>query len=136
MVSGKVLLISEVVLNLYRCQTNNLRITKTLLNLVLLDVFVVSGGCLECVCGIPGWSLSVLEGIIMSYQVKKDKFLSCNLHTVFSPSVRFLAKSGKNGVFSDPCYGGSNIIVDQNRNIPQVLYIKLHLKMPGNINFV
>ena len=65
---------------------------------------------------------------------EKVQSLSYNSHTAFSPSAQFWHKSGKNDVFSDPCYGGSNVIFDQNRNIPQVLYIKLHLKMPGNIN--
>ena len=37
--------------------------------------------------------------------------------------------------FSDPMYRGSNIIVHQIQNFPQLLYIKLHLKMSGNINF-
>ena len=34
--------------------------------------------------------------------------------------------------FSDPMYGGSNIIVHQIQNFPYILYIKLHLEMPGN----
>ena len=34
--------------------------------------------------------------------------------------------------FSDPMYMGSNIIVHQIQNFPYLLYIKLHLKMPGN----
>ena len=37
--------------------------------------------------------------------------------------------------FSDPMYRGSNIIVHQIQNFPQLLYIKLHLKMSGNIEF-
>ena len=37
--------------------------------------------------------------------------------------------------FSDPPYGGSNVIFHQIQNFPQLLYIKLHLKMSGNINF-
>ena len=34
--------------------------------------------------------------------------------------------------FSDPMYRGSNIIVHQIQNFPYLLYIELHLKMPGN----
>ena len=34
--------------------------------------------------------------------------------------------------FSDPMYMGSNVIVHQIQNFPYLLYIKLHLKMPGN----
>ena len=30
---------------------------------------------------------------------------------------------------------GKNESFDENRDLSQVLYIKLHLKMPGNINF-
>ena len=61
---------------------------------------------------------------------------SSHCHTIhiqpFLPVPIFWQKSAKNDVFSDPCYGGSNVIFDQNRHIPQILYIKLHLKMPGN----
>ena len=34
--------------------------------------------------------------------------------------------------FSDPPYGGKNSFVGSNEYNPWVLYIKLHLKMPGN----
>ena len=34
--------------------------------------------------------------------------------------------------FSDPMYMGSNIIVHEIQNFPYLLYIKLHLKMPGS----
>ena len=34
--------------------------------------------------------------------------------------------------FSDPMYVGSNVIVHQIQDFPYLLYIKLHLKMPGN----
>ena len=34
--------------------------------------------------------------------------------------------------FSDPMHMGSNVIVHQIQNFPYLLYIKLHLKMPGN----
>ena len=37
--------------------------------------------------------------------------------------------------FSDPCYGGKNYFVGSNWHIPWVLYVKLHLKMPGNKTF-
>ena len=36
--------------------------------------------------------------------------------------------------FSDPMYMGSNVIVHQIQDFPYLLYIKLHLKMPGNVN--
>ena len=39
--------------------------------------------------GIPGWSVGVLEGITMSYQVKKVILPTYNLHTAFSPSAKF-----------------------------------------------
>ena len=42
--------------------------------------------------GIPGWSVGVLEGITMSYKVKKVILPTYNLHTAFSPSARFVAK--------------------------------------------
>ena len=99
-------------------------------------------GCLWGVCKVSVWCLDGLEVIwdtsmgdkivLLSEKVQSLSYIS---HTAFSPSAQFWQKSGKNDVFSDPCYGGSNVIFDQNRNIPQVLYIKLHLKMPGNINF-
>ena len=99
-------------------------------------------GCLWGVCKVSVWCLDGLEVIwdtSMGDKIvllsEKVQSLSYNSHTAFSPSAHFWQKSGKNDVFSDPCYGGSNVIFDQNRNIPQVLYIKLHLKMPGNINF-
>ena len=37
--------------------------------------------------------------------------------------------------FSDPPYMGQNDFVGSNEHIPWVLCIKLHLKMPGDVNF-
>ena len=90
--------------------------------------WMVSVGCLDGLGVI--WDTSMGDKIVILNE--KVQSLSYNSHTTFSPSAHFLAKIGQNDVFSDPCYGGSNVIFDQNRHIPQVLYIKLHLKMPGN----
>ena len=78
--------------------------------------------------GIPGWSVGVLEGITMSYQVKKVILPTYNLHTAFPPSAHFVSKSG---ISSDPLVLGKNDFVGSNEHIPWVSYIKLHLKMPG-----
>ena len=97
----------------------------------LWGVWKVSVGCLDGLGVI--WDISMGDEIVILSE--KVQSLSYNSHTAFSPSGRFLQKSGKNDIFSDPCYGGSKFIFDENRHIPQVLYIKLHLKMPGNIDF-
>ena len=78
--------------------------------------------------GIPGWSVGVLEGITMSYQVKKVILPTYNLHTAFPPSAHFVSKSG---ISSDPLVLGKNDFVGTNEHIPWVSYIKLHLKMSG-----
>ena len=78
--------------------------------------------------GIPGWSVGVLEGITMSYQVKKVILPTYNLHTAFPPSAHFVSKSG---ISSDPLVLGKNDFVGSNEHIPWVSYIKLHLKMSG-----
>jgi hypothetical protein len=41
----------------------------------------------------------------------------------------------KSGIFSDPLVLGKNDFVGSNEHIPWVSYIKLHLKMPGDVNF-
>ena len=70
----------------------------------------VSVGCLDGLGVI--WDIAMGDEIvILSEQVQS---LSYNSHTAFSPSARFWQESGKNDIFSDPCYGGSKFFFDKN----------------------
>ena len=72
---------------------------KTDIFLLPLDLEMEPG---EGLNGIPGWSVGVLEGITMSYQVKKVILPTYNLHTAFSPSARFVEKWH---IFRPPIHG-------------------------------
>ena len=78
------------------------------------------------VCGCSGRDNNVISS-------EKVILPTYNLHTAFSPSARFVAKVA---YFQTPyIYMGKNDFVGSNEHNPWVLYIKLHLKMSGDVNF-
>ena len=98
---------------------------KTDILLPHLDLEMEPG---EGLNGIPGWPVGVLEGITMSYKVKKSHIAHIQFAYGLFSQCPFFCKSG---IFSDPPYGGKNNFVGSNEHNPWVSYIKLHLKMPG-----
>ena len=80
-------------------------------------------------------NLDIVWRVIMPNMLIKINLGPSFSYFTFYPSAVQLAKSPKRSKSSDPCYGGKNESFDEKQDIVQVLYIKLYLKMSGNINF-